>query len=272
MSTFEAAVGGAVALLAFLAATGLSKWPRSPVARYGALFATSAAAYAVVSAPDKVVQHAAWLAPLRLLSIGTPAVFWLWAVACFDDEFQPSWDKFLPWITLVALGASCIYGGWPAGWPAVQGLSVTLAGLAVWQALAGRAGDLVETRRRFRVILVVGVGLYIAAITVTELASHHGVGGIPDTTFSAAGLVLMAFAFALMRLFEEPNGVLAARLPRQFPATDRPVAPSPIDSQEHALLTALRRLMEEERVYREEGFSIFRSPSGSAPRSIACDA
>jgi AraC-like DNA-binding protein len=257
MSTFEAALrGGAVALLAFLALASLRGWRRSPAARYSALLAASAAAYAIASAPDEVHQHAAWLAPLRLLSIGTPAVFWLWASACFDDEFQPSWRKFLPWAVLVSLGAFCIVGGWLFVWPAVKALALLFAGLAVWQALAGRSGDLVETRRRFRVVLAVGAGLYIAAITITELMPDPGVGGIPGTTLNSAGLVVMAFAFASTRLFAEPERAVVARPPPLALPTDRPAKPMPEDPQERALLEALRRLMEEDKVYREEGFSI----------------
>src|SRR5208282_5615147 len=152
MSGIEAALrGGAVALLALLVLGGLREWRRSAAARYGALFTTSVAAYVVQSAPGEPFQHATWLIPLRLISIGTPAVFWLWASACFDDEFRPSWDKFLPWVVLVGLDALCILGGWPVAGLAMQGLSLLLAGLAVWQALTGLAGDLVETRRRLRV-------------------------------------------------------------------------------------------------------------------------
>ncbi len=97
MSTIEAALrGSAVALLTLLALAGLRDRWRTPAARYGALLATSVAAYAIQSAADPRLQQAAWVMPLRLISIGTPAIFWLWAAACFDDEFRPSWDKFLP--------------------------------------------------------------------------------------------------------------------------------------------------------------------------------
>jgi AraC-like DNA-binding protein len=257
MSTFEAALrGGAVALLAFLAVASLRRCRRSPAARYSALLAASAAAYAVASAPEEVHRHAVWLVPLRLLSIGTPAVFWLWAAACFDDEFDPSWGKFLPWIVLVSLGAFCVLGGWLVVWPAVKALALLFAGLAVWQALAGRAGDLVETRRRFRVILAIGAGLYIAAITITELMPDRDAAGIGGTTLNAAGLVVMAFAFALMRLFEEPETALVAQPPPPALPTNRSTKPIPEDLQERTLLEALRRLMEEDKVYREEGLSI----------------
>ena len=133
MSTIEAALrGGAVALLALLALAGMRNRWRTPGARYGALLATSVAAYVIQSAPDPRLQQATWVIPLRLISIGTPAVFWLWAAACFDDGFRPSWGKFLPWVALVALGAFCIFGGWPVAWPAMHVLSLLLAGLAVW--------------------------------------------------------------------------------------------------------------------------------------------
>ena len=252
MSGIEAALrGGAVALLALLALGGLREWRRSAAACYGALFAASVAAYVVQSAPGEPFQHATWLIPLRLISIGTPGIFWLWAAACFDDEFHPSWDKFLPWVGLVGLGALCIFGGWPVAGLAMQTMALLLAGLAIWQALTGLAGDLVEARRRFRVILAIGAGLYIAGITLAELVPHHA-GGMPGTTLNAAGLTAMAFAFALMRLFEAPGGALGTR-PAQ---PDRPAEPKPADPQERALLDALRRLMEEDKVYREEGLSI----------------
>jgi hypothetical protein len=209
MSTIEAALrGGAVALLALLALAGMRDRWRTSASRYGALLAASVAAYAIQSAPDPRLQQAAWVIPLRLISIGTPAVFWLWAVACFDDEFRPSWGKFLPWVALVALGALCIFGGWPVAWPAMHVLSLLLAGLAVWQAIAGRAGDLVEVRRRLRVILAIGAGLYIAAVVLTELMPEHGAGDISGTTINAAGLTVIAFAFALTRVFEYPGETL----------------------------------------------------------------
>jgi hypothetical protein len=80
--------------------------------------------------------------------------------------------------------------------------------------------------------------------------------GIPDTTLNAAGLVVIAFAFALMRLFEEPGTVLVPH-PSPLPLlSDRPAKPIPADPQEPALLAALGRLMEDDKVYREEGLSI----------------
>jgi AraC-like DNA-binding protein len=106
------------------------------------------------------------------------------------------------------------------------------------------------------VILAIGAGLYIAAVVLAELMPEHGVGDISGTTTNAAGLTVIALAFALTRVFEYPGETLVAR-PNQpvSIAIDRSV-PASIDAKEQALLDALRRLMEEDKIYREEGFSI----------------
>src|SRR5208282_4586686 len=114
MSGIEAALrGGAVALLALLVLGGLREWRRSAAARYGALFITSVAAYVVQSAPGEPFKHATWLIPLRLVSIGTPAVFGCRPARASTTSFAPPGNKFLPWVVLVGLGALCIFGGWP---------------------------------------------------------------------------------------------------------------------------------------------------------------
>jgi hypothetical protein len=205
------------------------------------LLATSVAAYTIESAPDAELQHAAWVIPLRLISIGAPALFWLWAAACFDDQFRPSCDKFLPWGALVVLGASCIFGGWPVAWAALHALSLLLVGLAVWQVLAGRAGDLVEVRRRLRVILTIGAGLYITTVILTEPMRQQSIGGIPGTMLNAAGLILMALAFALTRLSEDHSDTPVVWPTASGSAAIRLPEPTQVDPQEQALLDALRR-------------------------------
>jgi hypothetical protein len=171
---------------------------------------------------------------------------------------------------LVALGALCIFGGWPVAWPAMHVLSLLLAGLAVWQAIAGRAGDLVEVRRRLRVILAIGAGLYIAAVVLAELMPEHGAGDISGTTTNAAGLTVIAFAFALTRVFEYPGETLVARSNQSVSiAIDRSV-PAPIDAKEQALLDALRGLMERTRSTVRRASALRCWPSGSVPLNIGC--
>ena len=99
MPLIEAALrGGALTLLLLIAVLRLREARRSPAGLYAGLFALSVAAYVVESSPDLLTSSAIWLLPLRLVSIGTVAVFWLLATASFDDEFKASWRDAVPWL------------------------------------------------------------------------------------------------------------------------------------------------------------------------------
>jgi AraC-like DNA-binding protein len=138
-------------------------------------------------------------------------------------------------------------------WRVVNIAALALVAAGTWQILAGRAGDLIETRRRFRLILAVATGLCIGVLTLlsflaTRWLLHEG------TVVSAGLIVFLALAAALIGLsahwapgFPEPAATPRAR---------HAAAATPADAEERAWLDNLRRLMETERIYREEGFSI----------------
>src|SRR6185312_2643738 len=252
--------GAAVALDVVLAALLLRDSRRSPAGLYGALFALSAAAYVVVTAPGLLYQPALpWLVPLRLISLGTPAVFWLFAVAAFDDAAVASWRDALPWLGTVALGFVCASGLLPAACPLYHALQLVFVGLAIRQALVGRAADLVEERRRFRVALVLAAALYTAAVIVLELFMGGPPAAPPVSIANAAGLLALTFVFVLTQLSLSTHGQLIPAVPatpRGFPTEAPPRAGAAVGEQETALLDRLRRLMEQDRAYREEGLSV----------------
>ena len=262
MLLIEAALrGGTVALLLLLALRLLLDARRAPAALYAGLFALSVAAYVVEAAPSLLYLHALWLVPLRIASIGAAAVFWLFASASFDDEFEPSWRDALPWLATVGLGCLCVFDQRPLACLAFQGLQLLFVALAIRQAVIGRAADLVEGRRRFRVVLVIAAALYTAVVVVLQLLMHGPPAGAPLSTANAMGLLALSFAFAAMQLSPSSRW--------QYKPAARPVQPtsplyasrlrdvvSTIDEQEAALLDKLRRLMEDDKAYREEGLSI----------------
>jgi AraC-like DNA-binding protein len=258
--------GGNVALLLLLAALLFRDGRRLPATRYAVLFALSIAATMVVWAPPLALDGALWLVPLRVAAFGNSAVFWLLAAALFDDEFAPSWQHAAGWLALVALGLLGVYGSFGnRPFLAHNGLSLLLIFLALRQVLAGRAMDLVEGRRRFRVIFVVSVGLFSVTITVSATLLHGGDGypwfGLADPLGSA----VMTFVFAMMLLSLTRKGSLLSLAEGDdaagAAAVVRPSAPIAAtanggDGEEEALLASLRALMEREKVYREEGLSI----------------
>jgi AraC-like DNA-binding protein len=254
----EAALrGGAIALLLLLAAMGLRDARSSVAARYSAFFSISVAAYVVESTPDPAIQHSLWVVPLRLISNGTAAIFWLWTRAHFDDEFVPSWRHWLVWLGLVGLAAAAMAIGRPLSWYAVRAAILLLTGLGLWQALSGRGIDLVESRRLLRVGLAVGTAVYTIVINLSYLAPAWLGPFLPGSVVNAAGLAAMSFAFVFLRLSPPHDEAPAAvAVLTETPAAPRWPAAAAADGQEAAWLAALRQAMEQDKVYREEGFGI----------------
>jgi AraC-like DNA-binding protein len=266
VSLIEAALrGGAVVLLILVAALLLRDARRLPAGVFGALFALGAACYTIVSASIFAVAPPSWLLPLLLIAIGNPVVFCLFAATLFDDDFKPSWLHALGWLFMVALGISCLWiGVAPARWT-FSALGLACNALGVWYVLAGRATDLVEARRRLRAVLVILVALYSAAIIASELALPAGSGGPVLYLANGAGLLTITLVFAVVLLSISRDGALIS-LPVSRHALPAALQPRPaawpvqgdwLDQDEDTkLLAALRRLMEHDKAYREEGLSI----------------
>jgi hypothetical protein len=212
----------------------------------------------VESAPYSAIQQASWIIPARLLAIGTPAVFWQWAAAHFNDEIVPDWRRWIVWFGLVGVGAAAMITGQATVWHAVQATTLLLAGLGLWRVLSGRSLDLVESRRRSRIVLATSAALYIAAVNLCFLMPSSLQTWWNGSFVNAAGLAGMAFAFAVLRLLSARDDVPRAAAPaaaaKVLPAL-LPAGPV-IDPSEASWLTSPRTAMERDKAYREEGFSI----------------
>jgi AraC-like DNA-binding protein len=253
--------GAAMALQLLLSALLLRDARSVRAGRYGALFAGGAAAAVVVWAPPFPIDPALWLIPLRVLAFGNTAVFWLLATALFDDEFEPSWVHAAAWLFLVALGLGGLYSGVSRPYLAFNALSLVLVFLALGQVLAGRALDLVESRRRLRVVLVVSVGLFNTAVSVTAITV--GGGGQPWFGLAEQLVSVMLSGFFSMMILSVTRttpllslALMESRDAAPQTAAGRPPAALPGDEDDEKLLASLRALMEKEKVYREEGLSI----------------
>ena len=259
MSTFEAALrGGAVAILLLYVVLLARDARTSRLCRYSALLLLGSAAYVVDSAPGWHALGLRWRIPIHVLSASTPAVFWITAAALFDDEFKARWYHALAWLALAALACWQMLGRYPAVSTAHDVASLCFVLLGIWHALAGRAADLMEGRRRFRLEFAVSTALYIALIIVSQWLWPGTLFAAPFSLANAAGLIALIFLLVLRspRLTGE---LLAANSPRggsvQIVDGDPPAA-LPATEQDAALLAALRKLMEQDKVYREEGLSI----------------
>jgi AraC-like DNA-binding protein len=267
VSLIEAALrGGAVVLLVLLVALLLRDARRVPAGIFAGLFAAGAAAYTIVSASVFAPVPPLSLLPLRMLGMGNPLVFCLFAASLFDDDFRPSWWHALAWLAMVAFGlVACIWiDATPARW-AFSALGLACNALGVWYVLVGRTIDLVEERRRLRAALVVLLAVYSVAVITTEITLPGGSGGPILFLANSIGLLTVTLVFAMVLLSVSSDSALLSipvlAPPVQVTSPFRPIALSDQHDQaerddDTKLLAALRRLMEHERTYREEGLSI----------------
>jgi AraC-like DNA-binding protein len=256
--------GAAVGLSLLIAGVLLRDRPASTGTRLSAALAIGAAAAAISSAPGFPAQWQYWSLAILALSSGSTVVFWLWARAAFDDDFVlRRWHGAL-WVGIV--GLQLLVAGWGGRWPVV-GLAVGrtlsfvylgLALLAAAQAVATWRADLVEQRRRLRLIVLIGTSVYIAAgvfsgFSSPALASGPSVGSLASA-FGLCALVGLS-AWNLLRAAATPRGSRLHLTTGDAHSMvsedeDRPRAVEP------ALLRRLERLMTVERAYRREGLTI----------------
>ena len=249
--------GAAVALLLFLAALLLRDGWRVRPARYAAIFVLSSIGFAVSSAPDLQQHLTPWLVPFHIGRFGDPALLWPLSAVIFDDEFRPSWRHAAVWLVVVALGFACLTVHEPVVGLASMLVNVACVGLAAWHAVAGRAGDLVEGRRRLRAVFVLAIGFSALADTVTELVMNGQPQPLPVDLTRLVLLLVVVVGSGLALLGVLSDGpLLSLLLPRQaVPAVDPPSTP-PSEAADKATLAALDDLMERQRCYREEGLTI----------------
>jgi AraC-like DNA-binding protein len=257
MSTIEAGLrGSGIAVLLLLALFAWRDAWRLPTGRYSTLFMLSAACYLIEAAPGAATSDALWILPFRELSVMGPAVFQLWARATFEDSFRPSWVAWLPTAGLAGLGIWAMSAHAALPWHVVHAVALVLIGIGIWHVLAGRSGDLVEGRRRLRPILATAAGL--AGVGFTLLAALASPQVRAHASLVTVGIVLaLAMVSAITRLGLHPLAELAAAADRTSPRLG-PMAGAAIaiDPEERVLLDRLQRLMEEHRIYREEGLGI----------------
>jgi AraC-like DNA-binding protein len=251
--------GGAFALLLLLAAVLLRDAVRTVSGRLGVAFTIGTAAYVVCSAGGFAPRAHYWHLPILALCVGNPVVFWLFARSLFEDGFRPRLIHLGGWAAWVALGLVCVGLLEGTAWLAV-GLVLQLgtllfAILALAVAIRGRGADLVEPRRRLRLVFVGATALYSLGIAVSELMLRGGPAPPALQTLNAAGLLAMTLAFAVALTGLRDASLFLPIAPVAAPDAPPPV---PIDEAEQRLLQSLRQAMDVERAYREEGLTIAR--------------
>jgi AraC-like DNA-binding protein len=248
--------GGTMVLLALLAWNFGKGWRASLTARLGVMLCIAGLGYLYLPALPAAYHLAWWRMPLHLAGMASPGLFWLFAQSWFDDDFELRPWHGLAVAGLVVSGAISSYFGLSGGWPRLVLIllwplpNAIFAALGVAAALRGRDNDLVELRRRVRLVLAVSIGLAILVIVGAELLAPGwpppGWWRLINSAALLAVTVMVAFvAFG----WRDPSLLM----PPARPAADAAAPPEADDSH---LLARLDMLMRQERLYRQDGLTI----------------
>ncbi len=244
-------IQGILAGLALALGVAISASRLAPAARVCGVMATLAYGLnALANSPARALvepwPYWTWLAAFSGMAGG---LVWVMVLALFDDRpVRP--PLFIPagivaagaWLTLNGTGAVRTLGWWLA-----NGLGTFIFLHALYVLARGRAGDLVESRRRLRrplVMACIAMATAQVAAMIFAWSSEWVVGSLqrrlPALGEMIAMTVLMAALLELRRpLFEHPP-VRAAKSPEA----------------DEALIIALDALMGEQEAWREEGLGI----------------
>jgi AraC-like DNA-binding protein len=257
----------------------------TPAARAALLLCLGLAVQALGSTPFVEQQLRCSLqSPLVGVAVGNAVLFWLFSAALFDDDFRWQPWHLLAWALAAGVGAvQCplfVGGEDLAGMRAVLRAALRLipalcAVAALWSALRHWGADLVESRRRLRLLLVGAGAVYTAVQLAARLSTPVGLLSPGLALLDMAVLLVVVGSWALALLQLAPGGLLlpAAGLPRRSAANGpasaqagapaaRPVAAAPSDDAapgapvDQALAGALQQAMSVDRAYRDPGLSL----------------
>ncbi|UVO55108.1 AraC family transcriptional regulator [Sphingomonas sp. SUN039] len=247
--------GGAITLFALLSFLFVRDWRTSLTARMGAITCLGAVAYTVLIAIDAAGPTVPWRLPFHLISLATPALFWLFALSWFDDDFRLRKWHIATVVLVVVAGFTANYLYFVTqsriwfvaiGW---RTISTGLVVAAIVTALRGWKTDLVESRRRARLALSLAIGAVILWIVFAELPLRNWPPPVGWRVVNAASLFLLAAVLAATMLGWRDRALLSA------PAKPSGEAPRP-ETDDAPLLARLDTDMRHERLYRQDGLTI----------------
>ncbi|MEL6322713.1 MAG: AraC family transcriptional regulator [Pseudomonadota bacterium] len=221
------------------------------VQRLSALFAFGTAAYTIISTPVTWALFGDALLPLITIATFNSLFFWWVSTALFDDDF--SWEawRIAPALLLLVLLVWRILNDWDDSLLRSvihQGMVIGFMCHVLWLAVANRKDDLVEPRRRFRLVFAFVVGAMGLLIAIGELI----IGINPPVWISfahALALATLVFGFSVWLL--QPRDVFSPPRKRDL-LRSIPVDISAVDRADLERLDALMRAG----IYRREGLTV----------------
>jgi hypothetical protein len=211
----------------------------------------------MLTAPITDDQYGLWRDLLLVLTNGFAILFWFLINYLFDDDFRPGqWPKALKLLLLLGLMTYLYELGVRAGSGAlhelIHVLNLLLMLHTVILAVRGFSNDLLDARRRARIILVLVVSLYSMTLVFFEFGDGQ-VRNAAWFSFINASLLLLASTVAIFRLFTLTYAPLSKALLTTPNATS--TTPHRLDRTQRHLKTALDSFVQQKR-YQQNALTI----------------
>ncbi|MEQ8435121.1 MAG: helix-turn-helix domain-containing protein [Oceanicaulis sp.] len=248
--------GAAAGMCLILAAALAPLAVRSSIARFGAVFALSAAAYCAASAPAMVAAMPGVAMILKVPAMSAGVFFWWFALALFCDMNRWHWSRLIPFAVvagcaiLVPLGApEVIISG--SYWGS-ELINAALMVHVIVIILNGSKDDLVEPRRKFRTTWVGAIAGTI--ILITLLHTLQLFTALPQAVHLAQAvlLLLVSAGVTMCCIGAQAEFFPADRAPEPKPKS---ALASGVAAADRHLVTQLRAAMIEG-AYTESGLTV----------------
>ncbi len=233
-------------MLVLLALDAFLRLRKTRLGRITLLLNLCGMAFLIETAPQFHGSHATWILIVRVASNIAAAVFTLWSEEVFDNTARAPWIDWTPLGLMVLLAILAVATDSPWAWLATHVFALTLVVIAGGRVLLGRVNDLIEIRRRDRVLFAWGLGLVIVCCTLIGASNVEMTPALP-------GVLGIALVAALLRLHRiSPISAVAAPLPASKPVASK----FAMTELEAALYERLLATMEVERAYRDGSMTI----------------
>ncbi len=238
----------------------LSRWPLTWRRGLGAAFILAASCYMINTSVPLVEAVGPLIVPIGIMSIIAPVIFWWFAQSLFDDRFRMRWFALIPLLLvapIVLFHFTGVTGGaWTASFVLARLVMIGAFGHAIYSALRYLNDDLIEGRRRFRIIFAVAVGVTGFIINYSETVGFRDQPPVWVLLFQASALLVMTLAFGVWLLAMKGEVLDGAPVSADAARAETATAPSlsmrAADRPAYDRLTSLMA----EGVWREEGLTV----------------
>ena len=249
----QIARGSTIALLAVMAVILLRDGRRLPFAGAAVGFFFTIAAHLVLTSPDYAGVRG--LDPvLMAAAFAVPVSFLLFSRAFFEEERGATWWDLGILVALVATGFMRTTALSVVGTVLFYAGSLAVVAFALARVVRGLSADLVEPRRRLRLVLTVAVGVTILMVIGGEILLS---GERPPRWVDAiksAGALGLTFLFSSWLL--TPRSDVFASEPAPDPESDATARVVTAPGEDARFRDRLVTLMRDEQAYRQEGLTI----------------